>query len=97
MTQKAYDICVVSGVYFDNNGQKKNRYRNIGSVIVKDDGGKFLLLDPMVNLAAVQREEGRDMVIASLFPPKTAEQHPQAAQAQQYQQPQGMPDDDIPF
>jgi hypothetical protein len=39
-----------------------------------EDGKKFILLDPTVNLAAFKRDEGRDSVMVSLFDPKQKEQ-----------------------
>lgn len=67
--QKVYDLAVKIGTY-KKDGEEKNKYKNIGSVIEKDDGGLFILLDPMVNLAAIPRDAGRDMVLVSMFEPK---------------------------
>jgi hypothetical protein len=87
---KKYDIAVKVGSYVDSTGQKKNRYQNIGAVM-QGDSGPFILLDPLINLAAVPREEGKDRVMCSLFEPRDEKgQRPQ----------QGKPsvaDDDIPF
>lgn len=99
---KKYDIAVKTGSYQDNQGQTKNRYMNIGAVM-QGDNGPFLLLDPMVNLAAAPREPGKDRVICSLFEPRQDGQQaaPAAAPRQapaQRQAPQAqIPDDDIPF
>lgn len=68
--RKVYDIAVKVGSYTNNAGENKNKYKTVGSIMEKDDGGQFILLDPLVNLAAVPREAGRDMVIASMFEPK---------------------------
>jgi len=96
---KKYDVAVVTGKYQDNTGATKNRYMNIGAVM-QGDNGPFLLLDPMVNLAAVPREPGKDRVICSLFEPRdNAQQGAAPAQRQaapQRQQP-AMDDSDIPF
>jgi hypothetical protein len=96
---KKYDIAVVTGKYQDNQGQTKNRYMNIGAVM-QGDNGPFMLLDPMINLAAVPREPGKDRVIASLFEPRDNAQ-PGAAPAQRQAVPQRPQqpsmDDDIPF
>lgn len=92
---KKYDIAVVTGKYQDNQGQTKNRYMNIGAVM-EGDNGPFLLLDPMINLAAVPREAGKDRVICSLFEPRQADgQQPRAA-APAPRQAAPM-EDDIPF
>lgn len=91
---KKYDIAVKTGSYQDNAGQTKNRYQNIGAVM-SSDNGPFILLDPMINLAAVPREPGKDRVICSLFEPRD----PNAAQAPRQTAPVQRPafDDDIPF
>lgn len=67
--KKVYDLAVKVGTY-QKDGQTKNKYTGIGSIIEKDDGGRFMLLDPMINLAAVPREANRDMVMVSMFEPK---------------------------
>lgn len=91
---KKYDIAVKTGSYQDRaTGQTKNRYQNIGAVM-QGDNGPFILLDPMINLAAVPREEGKDRVICSLFEPRD----PGAAPAPRAAAPAPAPMDyDIPF
>lgn len=70
MAKRKYDLAVKVGQYTDAQGQSKNRYHNIGVVMQGDDGGHYMLLDPMVNLAAVPREAGKDRVMVSMFTPK---------------------------
>lgn len=93
---KKYDLAVKTGTYQDNQGQTKNRYQNIGAVM-QGDNGPFLLLDPLINLAAVPREAGKDRVLVSCFDPKQDGQAaaPRAAAPAPRQQP--MAEDDIPF
>lgn len=67
--KKKYDLAVKTGTY-EKNGETKNKYQNVGVVMEKDDGSKFLLIDPLFNFGAVRREDGRDMVIVSMFEPK---------------------------
>jgi hypothetical protein len=94
-TTKKYDIAVKTGSYQDSQGQTKNRYQNIGTMM-QGDNGPYLLLDPLINLAAVPREQGKDRVICSLLEPRdNAQQAPAPRQAPQRQQP--AMDDDIPF
>lgn len=100
---KKYDVAVKTGSYQDRNtGETKNRYMNIGAVMTGDNG-PFLLLDPMVNLAAAPREPGKDRVICSLFEPRQDGQQaapaaaPRQAPAQRPAPQQQIPDDDIPF
>ena len=94
-TTKKYDIAVKTGSYQDSTGQTKNRYQNIGAVM-QGDNGPFILLDPLINLAAVPREAGKDRVMCSLFEPRQqdGQQAPRAAAPQR----QAVPDDsDVPF
>ena len=96
---KKYDIAVKTGSYQDRaTGQTKNRYQNIGSVM-QGDNGPFILLDPMINLAAVPREEGKDRIICSLFEPRnnTQQQSAPAPRQSAPQRQQPAMDDDIPF
>ena len=93
---KKYDLAVKTGSYQDNQGQTKNRYQNIGAVM-QGDNGPFILLDPLINLAAVPREPGKDRVMVSCFEPKVegAQSAPQQRAPQQRRS--DIPDDDIPF
>lgn len=93
MPTKKYDLAVKTGSYVDREGKQKNRYQNIGVVMQGDDGGHYALLDPLINLAAVPREPGKDRVMVSMFQPDREQQAPRQA-PQRQQQPV---DDDIPF
>lgn len=68
-TKVKYNITVKTGSY-EKNGETKGRYQTVGSVMEKDDGSRFILIDPLFNFAGVKREEGRDRVICSLMEPK---------------------------
>jgi hypothetical protein len=52
------NLAVVVGTY-QADGKEKNRYMNVGSIITKDDGGKFLELNPFINYTALPRKEGK--------------------------------------
>ena len=97
-TTKKFDIAVKTGSYVVN-GETKNRYMNIGAMM-QGDNGPFILLDPMINLAAVPREPGKDRVICSLFE-RRADGQQGAAPAQRQAAPQRAPqssmDDMVPF
>ncbi len=93
MATRKYDLAVKTGSYTDRDGKQKNRYQNIGVIMQGDDGGHYALLDPLINLAAVPREAGKDRVMVSMFQPNNDQQ--QAPRQQRQAQPQ--PDDDIPF
>jgi hypothetical protein len=68
-TKKIYDLSVVVGKYTNRDGQEKNRYQNIGVMMQKDDGGKFMFIEPWFNPAGCPHEPGRGIMI-SMFEPK---------------------------
>jgi hypothetical protein len=84
-TKKAYDLCVAVGKY-EKDGKEKNRYQTVGVVLEKDDGGKFIILEPWFNPAGVAHEAGKGVML-SMFEPK-ANGAPTGAPAG---------NDDIPF
>ena len=64
------DLAVSVGKYTDSSGQEKNRYKNIGQEVTKEDGGKFLLLDADIfhaSLFALCNKERKDKVSVSIF------------------------------
>ena len=70
MAKKLYDIAVANGSYTDVEGNKKNRYANIGVVMQSDDGNAFALIDRSANLAGFPYDESKgNSIIASLFKP----------------------------
>lgn len=74
-TKVKYNITAVIGSY-EKNGETKKKYQTVGMVMEKDDNSRFILLDPLVNLAAIPRSDGRDMIICSLMEPKNKEDKP---------------------
>lgn len=94
MAKRKFDMAVKTGSYTDREGKQKNRYQNIGVIMQGDDGGHYALLDPLINLAAVPREAGKDRVMVSLFEPRDDQQQQQAPRQQRAAAPL---DDDIPF
>lgn len=66
MTKKIKDLAVKIGTY-QKGGETKNRYINIGCILEKDDGGKFMLLERTFNPAGVPNPEGKDTVLVSMF------------------------------
>jgi|DEB0MinimDraft_4_1074332.scaffolds.fasta_scaffold16263_7 hypothetical protein len=72
MAKKLYDISVVNGSYTDVEGNKKNRYTNIGVIMETDDGNSFALIDRSANLAGFPYDESKgNSIVASLFKPNT--------------------------
>lgn len=100
MTHKTHDLAVKLGTYTDRQGNEKGRWKNVGSVLETDDGGRVLLIDRTFSPAGVPNPENRDNVMISMFEPKDRDQQqapPQQA-PQQTRQPQGGFDDrDVPF
>ena len=84
---KKYDIAIKGGEYQNAQGETKARWVNLGAMM-EGQNGPYLLLNPGVNLAAYM-EDGRDMVIASLFEPRNNQQQGnQSSQPQNASQPQ---------
>lgn len=104
-TRKIYDLAVVIGSYTDAQGQPKNRYHNVGAVMEKDGGGKFIMIDRFFNPAGVPNPDNRSNVLLSMFEPRDNNggggQPRQAAPQRQPQRSAPPPpadmDDDIPF
>jgi len=89
MATKLYDLAVKTGVYIKD-GQEKNRYENIGSVM-QGDNGQFIILKRTFNPAGVINPENKDSVLISCFEPRQASVAPNANHAPQQQQAQSYP------
>lgn len=100
--KKIRDLAVKTSSYTDRDGNQKNRYKNVGSLMKSDDGGTFILLDTTFNPAGVPNPDCRDNVLISVFELREQDGQQQAParqpqrQAPQQSAPQGN-DDDIPF
>ena len=70
MAKKIYDLVVANGKY-PSNGQEKTNYVNIGVMMEKEDGGKFILLERTFNPAGIVNPENKSSVIVSMYPPKS--------------------------
>ncbi len=66
---KKYDLSVKTGTY-EKNGETKGKYTNVGLILENDEGKRIVMIDPLFNFGAVRREEGKDMVMVSMFEPK---------------------------
>ena len=99
MTKKVYDLAVKVSTYTDRQGNEKGRWKNIGSVLQMDDGGKVLLIDRTFSPAGVPNPDDRDSVMVSMFPPKEHDEAPkqQAAPAPAPRAQGGFQQDDVPF
>ena len=70
-------LAIANGKY-TKDGVEKTRWVNIGTINTTSDGREYILLDPTINLAAFQREIGKDMLMVGIF-----EQSPQQGQGSQ--------------
>lgn len=97
-------IVVKTGKYTNAQGEEKGEYVKVG-VILSNDNGEFILLDPSINMAGLLLKQqingiakaGSDSVIASIFTdePKSAPQH--ASDMAQANQSDDFDSDKIPF
>lgn len=92
---------------YQKDGQTKGRYVNLG-VILSNDKGEYILLDPSVSLSGVlamqnaMADRPRDKVMVSIFDDDNRQQGGGQQQSGGYQQQQGGGpggdlDGDIPF
>lgn len=61
MSKKVYDLSVKIG--------EKN-WLNVGAVLEKDDGGRFIILERSFNPAGVPNPDNKSSLIISMFEPK---------------------------
>ena len=88
--KKLYDLAVKTGSY-EKNGESKNKYENIGAIMEKDDGARFMFIKRSFNPAGVPFRDGSESILVSMFKPKT-DDAPAPASA-----PETPFDGDIPF
>ena len=81
-SKKTHDLCIKSGSY-QKDGETKNRYKNVGMILQKEDGGEMIMIDPSVNFAAF-KEQDREYVILSKFEVKEAKQETKPAATPQF-------------
>lgn len=72
--KKIKDLLVKTGSYETQFDGTKNRYENIGAIMEKEDGGKFMFLKRSFNPAGVPFKEGSDSIIVSMFDVKEKEE-----------------------
>ena len=64
-----YDIVATVGTYKNNQGETKNKYKNVGAVMEKD-GRMFMLLDRTFNIAGLPNPDNKESAILGMYPPK---------------------------
>lgn len=87
MATKLYDLVVKVGEY-QQDGQPKGRYENVGSMM-QGDNGPFLILKRTFNPAGVINPENKDSVIVSCFEQQNNQQ--QMPQGNEWANPQQAP------
>lgn len=92
MATKKYDIAVAVGEY-EQNGEKKKRYQNVG-VVMQGDNGPYILIERWFNPAGIANPDNRGNLILSLFEPRDGNKQQSSAPAPQ---PAPESDQDIPF
>ena len=73
MSKKIKDLAVATGKYTNSNGDEKTNWLNVGAIIEKDDGGKFMILERTFNPAGVPNPDNRSTLIVSMFDVKKKE------------------------
>jgi len=92
MTRKIKDLAVKIGTY-SKGGETKNKYLNIGCILEKDDGGKFMLLERTFNPAGVPNPDGKETLLVSIFDVKGSEE----SAPQQQSAARNDMDQEVPF
>lgn len=72
MNEKKYDAVVITGEY-QQGGETKKRYKNVGAVW-KNENGLYMTLDAIFNPAGVPHDG--DRIFVSFFEPKAKERVP---------------------
>jgi hypothetical protein len=72
--KKIYDLAVRTSEYTNRSGEKKGKWLNVGAVMEKDDGGKFIFLERTFNPAGIANPDNRSNIIISMFEPKAKTQ-----------------------
>ena len=80
-TKKVYDLAVKTGTY-ESNGETKGRYQNIGVMLEKDDGGRFIIMESWFNPAGVPHEAGKGIMV-SMFEPREGDGRQEAPRIKQ--------------
>lgn len=91
-------ISIANGNYIGQDGQQKTNWVKVGVIGVSQSGKEYVLLDPTINLAAFKREDGKDMVMCTVYDDSQNNNQGgyQQPQQQSYQQPQQQPQQQQP-
>jgi hypothetical protein len=86
------ELAVVASTYTNQQGEEKKVWKNIGAIHTSKEGWEYMVLDPLVNLAAIPRKDGDNRVFVSMFEPKEKGKAP----AQSMKEMEDI-NDEIPF
>ena len=97
-----YDLCVATRHYKDNLGNEKAVWENVGAIRKNNDGKPFMLLKGYFNPAGIQRKEGSESILVSIFTHKSkAESNQDYSSNMDFAEPDSFQPDpynpDIPF
>ena len=68
MTKPIKNLVVKIGSYTDKNGESKNKYLNVGTLMETADGNKFILLNRSFNPAGVPVDDpSKETILISMF------------------------------
>ena len=95
--KKVYDLSVKVSSYVDREGTTKNKYENVGSVMEKEDGGKFIIMNRTFNPAGCPNPENKSSVIISMFEPREKESKPESKRPEPDEHDNSFSEDDIGF
>ena len=102
MTKPIKNLVVKIGSYTDRNGESKNKYLNVGTLMETADGNKFILLNRSFNPAGVPVDDaGKETILISMFniDRKQTGEEGAGGKAENTQNTQGAPakQNEIPF
>lgn len=66
MAKKIFDLCIAVGKY-TKDGKEKTKYENIGSEMENNEGDRYLLLKPWINLAGIPLKQNDQAVLVNKF------------------------------
>ena len=99
-------LLIKTGTYTNKQGENKNEYLKLGTIMTGKDGGEFILLDPSISLAGAltkqnmmnhkQNKPVRDSLMVSVFEDTYGQQAPQQQQAPKPQV-DDLENSEIPF
>ena len=70
---RLYDLAVATHRWQNQNGEQKTSWLNVGAVIQGRDNRPYVMLKAHFNHAGIQRKEGSESIVISLFKPKAKE------------------------